>query len=118
MLNFMARRSEFEEFFDCGSGRECCSEAARLSESNGFSSEFLNSASKLLQRYIPEELTSLLGLRLINLSRDHLTGMIPKKIGDMQLLESVDLSRNQLFGETPPSMSGFAFLNHLDLSLQ
>ncbi|CAL5429329.1 unnamed protein product [Camellia sinensis] len=64
MLNFMAARSEFEEFSDCGGGGECCSESARFGEvgvlervemgdlygqGNGFSSEFLNSASKLLQ---------------------------------------------------------------------
>ncbi|KAF5938807.1 hypothetical protein HYC85_023066 [Camellia sinensis] len=32
MLNFMAARSEFEEFSDCGGGGECCSESARFGE--------------------------------------------------------------------------------------
>ncbi|KAF5938803.1 hypothetical protein HYC85_023062 [Camellia sinensis] len=32
MLNFMARKLEFEEFSDCGGGGECCSVAARFGE--------------------------------------------------------------------------------------
>ncbi|XP_028127320.1 receptor-like protein EIX1 [Camellia sinensis] len=40
----------------------------------------LDLSSYNFSREIPEELTSLLGLRSINLSRSHLTGMIPKKI--------------------------------------
>ncbi|XP_028085374.1 uncharacterized protein LOC114286408, partial [Camellia sinensis] len=32
MLNFMAARSGFEEFSDCGGGGECCSESARFGE--------------------------------------------------------------------------------------
>ncbi|CAL5332280.1 unnamed protein product [Camellia sinensis] len=65
---------------------------------------------------IPEELTSLVGLRLLNFSGNHLTGVIPKKINNMVLLESLDLSGNQLSGEIPSSMSGLAFLSYLNLS--
>ncbi|KAH7834589.1 hypothetical protein Vadar_017670 [Vaccinium darrowii] len=65
---------------------------------------------------IPEEITSLLGLRSLNLSGNHLTGVIPKEIGNMGLLESLDLSRNQLSGKIPQSMSGLTFLSYLNVS--
>ncbi|GMP95184.1 hypothetical protein CsSME_00044326 [Camellia sinensis var. sinensis] len=76
----------------------------------------LDLSSNNLSGEIPEELTSLLGLRLVNLSRNHLTGMIPKKIGYMKSLDSIDLSRNQLSGKIPSSMSNLNFLGYLDIS--
>ncbi|KAL7164647.1 hypothetical protein ACSBR2_040528 [Camellia fascicularis] len=65
---------------------------------------------------IPEELTDLLALLSINLSRNHLTGMIPNKIGEMKSLESVDFSRNQLSGEIPLSMSNLTSIGYFDIS--
>ncbi|XWS36988.1 hypothetical protein CRYUN_Cryun19dG0004700 [Craigia yunnanensis] len=65
---------------------------------------------------IPAEIANLLGLRFLNLSNNHLTGMISKNIGNMRLLESIDLSGNQISGEIPSSMSALTFLSYLNLS--
>ncbi|KAF6144028.1 hypothetical protein GIB67_017636 [Kingdonia uniflora] len=65
---------------------------------------------------IPQEITSLLGLRYLLLSNNHLTGEIPEKIGDMVLLENLDLSKNQLTGVIPQSISRCYSLAQLNLS--
>ncbi|XVF37733.1 hypothetical protein REPUB_Repub20aG0035200 [Reevesia pubescens] len=65
---------------------------------------------------IPQEMASLLGLQSVNISHNHLTGKIPENIGGMKLLESLDLSENQLSGSIPQSMSSMTFLSHLNLS--
>ncbi|KAK9153985.1 hypothetical protein Sjap_001465 [Stephania japonica] len=65
---------------------------------------------------IPTEITRLLGLSILNLSLNHLTGSIPEMIGNVQGLEVLDLSRNQLSGSIPPSISALNSLNHLNLS--
>ncbi|KAI3958439.1 hypothetical protein MKW98_011127 [Papaver atlanticum] len=49
---------------------------------------------------IPEELTNLIGLRSLNLSRNYLTGRIP----------------NKLSGSIPQSIVNLTFLSHLNLS--
>ncbi|XP_058076004.1 receptor-like protein EIX2 [Magnolia sinica] len=65
---------------------------------------------------IPEGLTSLLGLHVLNLSGNHLIGRIPNKIGKLASLESLDFSKNQLSGTIPLSMSNLTFLSWLNLS--
>ncbi|KAL6131776.1 hypothetical protein ACLB2K_070149 [Fragaria x ananassa] len=65
---------------------------------------------------MPEELTSLISLRYLNISGNLLTGRIPSKIGNMGRLESLDLSKNHLFGVIPASMTRMTFLNHLNVS--
>ncbi|KAF6176214.1 hypothetical protein GIB67_023505 [Kingdonia uniflora] len=65
---------------------------------------------------IPQEITSLLGLRQLLLSNNHFTGKIPEKIDDMVLLENLNLSRNQLTGVIPQSISRLTSLNQLNLS--
>ncbi|GMI73280.1 hypothetical protein like AT2G34930 [Hibiscus trionum] len=65
---------------------------------------------------IPEEMTGLIGLLSLNLSRNHLVGKIPGNIGAMNTLECVDLSENRLSGEIPESMSRLTFLSYLNLS--
>ncbi|XVF40038.1 hypothetical protein PTKIN_Ptkin01aG0080200 [Pterospermum kingtungense] len=50
---------------------------------------------------VPEEITKLKRLGTLNLSINHLTGNIPSDIGNLNLLETLDLSRNQLFGSIP-----------------
>ncbi|XVF37739.1 hypothetical protein REPUB_Repub20aG0035800 [Reevesia pubescens] len=65
---------------------------------------------------IPKEVASLQGLQSLNISHNHLTGKIPKNIGGMKSLESLDLSENQLSGSIPQSMSSMTFLSHLNLS--
>jgi Leucine-rich repeat (LRR) protein len=65
---------------------------------------------------IPERLTSLYGVRFLNLSYSQLHGRIPKKINNMTLLESLDVSTNQLIGVIPQSMAILTFLSYLNLS--
>jgi Leucine-rich repeat (LRR) protein len=65
---------------------------------------------------IPEELTNLYGLLLLNLSNNQLHGKIPEKIDAMKLLESLDVSMNQLIGVIPQGMASLTFLSHLNLS--
>jgi Leucine-rich repeat (LRR) protein len=66
---------------------------------------------------IPKEVTSLQGLQSLNFSFNILTGRIPENIGDMVSLESLDFSVNQLSGHIPPSMSKLTFLSKLNLSM-
>ena len=65
---------------------------------------------------IPAELTSLTLLNSLNLSGNQLTGKIPENIGSLHQLETLDLSSNHLSGHIPPSMSSMTFLSHLNLS--
>jgi hypothetical protein len=65
---------------------------------------------------IPDSITSLLRLVIMNLSMNHLTRRIPEKIGNLHMLESLDLSMNELYGPIPESMSSLTFLSHLNLS--
>ncbi|XP_044473375.1 receptor-like protein EIX2 [Mangifera indica] len=65
---------------------------------------------------IPIEVTDLLALQSLNLSHNSLIGRIPENIGAMSSLESVDLSENQLSGEIPQSISKLTFLSVLNLS--
>ncbi|XP_062018247.1 receptor-like protein EIX2 [Rosa rugosa] len=65
---------------------------------------------------MPVELTSLIRLGTLNLSKNHLTGIIPAKIGKLEWIETLDLSMNQLSGSIPPSMVSLTFLNYLNLS--
>ncbi|KAG4179967.1 hypothetical protein ERO13_A10G136751v2 [Gossypium hirsutum] len=55
---------------------------------------------------IPQEVVNLQALQTLNLSQNHLTGKIPKLIGAMILIETMDLSQNQLTGSIPESISG------------
>lgn len=64
---------------------------------------------------IPDNITSLLKLGIMNLSMNHLTGKIPESIGNLRILELLDLSRNQLFGPIPQSLSSLT-LSYLNLS--
>ncbi|XP_044473237.1 receptor-like protein EIX1 [Mangifera indica] len=54
---------------------------------------------------IPIEVTDLLALQSLNLSHNSLIGRIPEKIGAISSLESTDFSGNQLSGEIPQSIS-------------
>ncbi|CAL4987973.1 unnamed protein product [Urochloa decumbens] len=65
---------------------------------------------------IPEEITTLDTLVNLRLSHNHFSGNIPNKIGAMQSLESLDLSWNKLSGEIPVSLSNLTFLSYVDLS--
>ncbi|KEH29514.1 putative non-specific serine/threonine protein kinase [Medicago truncatula] len=65
---------------------------------------------------IPNEITKLFGLVVLNLSRNHISGQIPKTISNLLQLSSLDLSNNQLSGTIPSSLSSLSFLGSLDLS--
>jgi Leucine-rich repeat (LRR) protein len=65
---------------------------------------------------IPDSITSLSRLVIMNLSMNHLTGRIPEKIGNLDKLESLDLSMNELYGPIPESLSSLTFLSRLNLS--
>ncbi|CAO2149062.1 unnamed protein product [Urochloa humidicola] len=73
-------------------------------------------SSNYLSGEIPEEISTLYLLEILNLSRNNFTGNIPNHIGTMQLLESLDLSRNELSGKIPQSLSNLTFLSYLDMS--
>ncbi|KAL4189394.1 hypothetical protein AMTRI_Chr08g206840 [Amborella trichopoda] len=61
-------------------------------------------------------LTSLVGLIVLNLSRNHLTGNIPKKSRALKELESLDLSNDLLSGGVPQGISSLTFLSYLNFS--
>ncbi|XBH94114.1 hypothetical protein VPH35_084950 [Triticum aestivum] len=65
---------------------------------------------------IPEEIASLFGLKLLNISHNQFSGKIPDKIGLLRGLESLDLSFNELYGEIPWSLTEITTLSHLNLS--
>ncbi|OAY74111.1 LRR receptor-like serine/threonine-protein kinase FLS2, partial [Ananas comosus] len=73
-------------------------------------------SSNNLYGEIPSEITSLVGLLVLNLSKNGLSGEIPQNIGNMGWLESLDLSKNQLNGQIPPTLSNLTSLTHLNLS--
>ncbi|CAJ2655167.1 receptor-like protein EIX2 [Trifolium pratense] len=50
---------------------------------------------------IPNEITKLFGLEVLNLSRNHITGKIPDTMSNLLQLSSLDLSNNQLSGKIP-----------------
>ncbi|KAL5701627.1 hypothetical protein ACHQM5_026943 [Ranunculus cassubicifolius] len=65
---------------------------------------------------IPEEFTSLIGLRGLNVGNNQLSGIIPKEIGKMESIESLDFSRNNLSGTIPQSISSVSSLSYLNVS--
>ncbi|XP_059436267.1 receptor-like protein EIX2 [Corylus avellana] len=73
-------------------------------------------SSNNLSGEIPDNITSISELVIMNLSMNHLTGRIPSKIGNLHMLESLDLSMNELYGPIPQSLSSLTFLSHLNLS--
>jgi len=65
---------------------------------------------------MPKQISNMLGLVSLNLSRNNLSGEISFDIGNLSSLESLDLSRNQLCGKIPSSLSEMDFLQIFDLS--
>jgi Leucine-rich repeat (LRR) protein len=65
---------------------------------------------------IPNEITKLFGLMVLNLSRNHITGRIPETMSNLHQLQSLDLSSNQLSGTIPLSFPSLTFLGALNLS--
>ncbi|XP_059438783.1 receptor-like protein EIX2 [Corylus avellana] len=73
-------------------------------------------SSNNLSGEIPDNITSISELVIMNLSMNHLIGRIPNKIGNLQMLQSLDLSMNELYGPIPQSLSSLNFLSRLNLS--
>ncbi|XP_059456605.1 receptor-like protein EIX2 [Corylus avellana] len=73
-------------------------------------------SSNNLSGEIPDNITSISKLVIMNLSMNHLTGGIPNRIGNLQMLQSLDLSKNELYGPIPESLSNLTFLSYLNLS--
>ncbi|KAK9937291.1 hypothetical protein M0R45_014091 [Rubus argutus] len=73
-------------------------------------------SSNNLEGEIPEEISSLIGLGILNLSMNHLSGTISSEIGNLLHLEFLDLSHNHLSGQIPSSLFVLSFLVYLDLS--
>ncbi|RVW28877.1 LRR receptor-like serine/threonine-protein kinase FLS2 [Vitis vinifera] len=65
---------------------------------------------------LPQEITKLFGLVVLNLSGNHISGQIPESISMLHQLLSLDLSRNKLSGNIPSSMVSLTFLSYLNLS--
>ncbi|KAL7003379.1 hypothetical protein U1Q18_004535 [Sarracenia purpurea var. burkii] len=76
---------------------------------------YLDFSDNHLSGDIPSELTSVLGLRTLILSRNRLLCKIPVKIGNMVLLESIEFSIKELSSEIPQTMSSLTFLSFLNL---
>ena len=64
---------------------------------------------------IPKEITGLLELVSLNLSRNNLNILILEMIGQLKSLEVLDLFQNQLFGEIPTSPLKISNLSVLGL---
>ncbi|KAJ0691579.1 putative leucine-rich repeat-containing, plant-type, leucine-rich repeat domain superfamily [Helianthus annuus] len=65
---------------------------------------------------IPESITTLSGLQLLNLSNNELSGVIPPSMGDLTRLEALDISGNKLSGMIPQDLVQLNFLAFLNVS--
>nr|AFK38065.1 unknown [Medicago truncatula] len=71
---------------------------------------------KAISGEIPQCLTSLSNLRILDLIGNQLTGKIPVNIGKLQRLTVLNLAENSISGEIPTSVVELCSLKHLDLS--
>ncbi|KAF3437545.1 hypothetical protein FNV43_RR20299 [Rhamnella rubrinervis] len=68
------------------------------------------------EREIPREITELIGLVSLNLSRNNLSGQIPSDIGHLTSLDFLDLSNNHFLGKIPQSLTQIDRLSMLNFS--
>ena len=61
-------------------------------------------------------MTKLLGLVVLDLSENHISGVIPESISNLKQLQSLDFSSNRLSGPIPQSLPSLSFLQYLNLS--
>ncbi|XP_024964725.1 receptor-like protein Cf-9 homolog [Cynara cardunculus var. scolymus] len=73
-------------------------------------------SSNIFEGEIPEVISSLNYLIVLNLSRNNLNGRIPYALGNLLKIESLDLSCNQLKGEIPQSLTHITSLEVLNVS--
>ncbi|KAK9072500.1 hypothetical protein SSX86_008934 [Deinandra increscens subsp. villosa] len=76
----------------------------------------INLSKNNLTGKIPDELADLHELTALDLSMNALYGRIPSKIGDIKDLQVFDLSNNSLSGDIPSNMCEMHFLSYLDVS--
>ncbi|KFK36133.1 hypothetical protein AALP_AA4G081800 [Arabis alpina] len=65
---------------------------------------------------IPESVSLLKGLRVLNLSSNGFTGNIPSSLENLTNLESLDLSQNKISGEIPPELGDVSSLAWINVS--
>ncbi|XP_026377755.1 receptor-like protein 33 [Papaver somniferum] len=70
----------------------------------------------ILEGSIPEEISLLKGLSMLNLSHNGFSGRIPRSVGNLTGLDSLDLSFNKLLGQIPESLASLDSLGVLNLS--
>ncbi|KAL8536661.1 hypothetical protein ACS0TY_012015 [Phlomoides rotata] len=73
-------------------------------------------SSNNFQGEIPDAISDLSSLYLLNMSHNALSGAIPKSFGKLRQLGSLDLSVNQLRGMIPGELTELTFLSVLNLS--
>ncbi|KAL0884470.1 hypothetical protein Bca101_008451 [Brassica carinata] len=66
--------------------------------------------------HIPESISLLKSLIVLNLSNNDFTGHIPSSWANLTSLESLDLSRNQLTGKIPQELGTLSFLEYINVS--
>ncbi|KAI3982413.1 hypothetical protein MKX01_041251 [Papaver californicum] len=69
-----------------------------------------------LKGKVPNSLTLLTDLQLLNLSSNTLSGELPESFGDLLSLQNVSFGSNSMSGQIPESISDMHSLMHLDLS--
>ncbi|KAL0664796.1 hypothetical protein Bca4012_101634 [Brassica carinata] len=65
---------------------------------------------------IPESISFMKGLRLLNLSGNAFTGGIPQALANLTNLETLDLSSNKLSGQIPQDLGNLSFLSYMNFS--
>ncbi|XP_073042592.1 uncharacterized protein [Primulina eburnea] len=66
--------------------------------------------------YIPDSISKLQNLTLLNLAYNLLPGNFPTAVLNCSKLQHLDLSQNNLVGNIPEDIDGLRFLEYLDLS--
>ncbi|KAI3922672.1 hypothetical protein MKW92_040173 [Papaver armeniacum] len=69
-----------------------------------------------LKGKVPNSLTLLTDLQLLNLSSNTLSGELPESFGDLLSLQNASFGSNSMSGQIPESISDLHSLMHLDLS--
>ncbi|WVZ49374.1 hypothetical protein U9M48_000741 [Paspalum notatum var. saurae] len=78
--------------------------------------ENLGLGSNLLTGEIPESITGMHNLTLLDVSNNDLSGPIPTQIGTLRSLQRLQLDGNKLFGSLPDSTSNLSLLEYIDMS--
>ncbi|RDY11557.1 putative leucine-rich repeat receptor-like serine/threonine-protein kinase, partial [Mucuna pruriens] len=69
-----------------------------------------------LKGFLPDDISRLLNLQILNLSRNNIHGAIPSSIGTITSLQVLDLSYNVFIGSIPESLGQLTSLQRLNLN--